>query len=89
MVFQNPFIIAALVFAVSNVVLTIMVVHALQKRNIPASIIWARFKIVMYLNQYRDVTIQESGKPGPLFYSWIASIDLALLMFIIALITAG
>jgi len=85
----NPFLVAALVFAVANVVMTIMVVYALQKRNIPASIIWARFKIITYLNQYRDATMQESGKTGPLFYSWIASIDLALLMFIIALITAG
>lgn len=87
MTIQNPFLILTLVFAVSNVVMTVVVVHALRKRNLPASIVWARFRIIQYLNQYRDATIQEGGKPGFLFYAWIASIDLAFLSLIIALIT--
>ena len=89
MISQNLFLILALVFAFSNVVMSVIVVHALKKRSIPASIIWARFRIIVYLNQYRDATIQERGRTGLLFYSWIVSIDLAFLSFVIALLAAN
>jgi hypothetical protein len=82
----SPFLILTLIFGIANVTMSVIVVQALKNRGIQASLVWARFKIVQYLNQYRDATTEERGKPGFLFYSWIITIDLAFLSFIIALI---
>ena len=57
--------------------------EALRRRGERVSFIWLRVMIPSYLNRYRTVTRAESGRTGPLFYSWIASINLALVFFII------
>jgi len=68
------------------VVTTVMVYHALQKRGAPVSFIWLRAMAPIYAHQYRKITKGESGRVGPLFYHWIISINLALVLVIIAFI---
>jgi len=43
--------------------------------------------IFRHLGQYRTATIQETGKPGPLFYLWIISINLTALAAIALALT--
>lgn len=67
-----------------GVVSAVMIGAALQKRGIKVNWIWYRVLIVSkYLGQYRDVTRQETGKIGPLFYSYVISMNLALLAAIL------
>ena len=65
--------IPALVSVISAVLLTIF----LQKHNIPANIIFWGFYFVRYLRQYKEITLKEYGKSGPLFYSYIIFFNLA------------
>lgn len=70
----------AIVSVISGVISAVLIAFSLQKRGITVNWIWLRLLILSkYLNQYRDITRQETGRPGPLFYSYIIAMNLALL----------
>ena len=80
------FFVSALFFVVCYIVICINIMRELEKRNIKTSFIFMRLLILKYLHQYRQITIQETGHPGPLFYYYIISINLALVLAIIGFI---
>ena len=45
-----------------------------------------RIYIIKYVNQYKQITEAENGEPGPWFYSFIVSMNLALVCSIVGLI---
>ena len=69
----------AVVFVICFVVFSILIVAALDRRNIKTNFLWIRLLIFKYVSQYRKITLKESGKVGSLFYFWIFSINLALI----------
>jgi hypothetical protein len=76
--------VASALFAVASAV---MIGAMLQNRGIRVDWLWFRVKILTtYLTQYRDVTRQETGRVGPLFYAFIIAINVALLTAITGLI---
>jgi hypothetical protein len=77
---------AALFFLACHVVVTILIMHELDKRGIRTNFLLVRLLIFRYVSQYREVTIKETGRPGPLFYLYIVSINLALVTAVIGLI---
>ena len=77
----------AVVSVLWGVTSAVMIGGALQKRGIKINWIWYRVLILSkYLGQYRDVTRQETGKIGPLFYSYVISMNLALVTAIVGLV---
>lgn len=57
----------------------VMIAVALQKRGVKVNWLFLRFLILSkYLGQYRDITRQETGHTGPLFYSYIVAMNVAL-----------
>ena len=79
-------LILALGFMVSFVVLSMMIAHQLAKRGIKINILWLRLFIIKYIHQYRKITLEETGKVGPLFYPCLASVNIALVLSIVGLI---
>ena len=77
---------AALVCLIVFVVLSMMITHQVAKRRTKINILFMRFYIIKYAHQYRQITRQETGKTGPLFYPWIVSINTALVLAIASLI---
>lgn len=74
------FLSIAIVSVICGVVSAVLIAASLQKRGIKVNWIWLRLLILSkYLNQYRDITRQETGRSGPLFYSYIIAMNLALL----------
>jgi hypothetical protein len=71
-----------------NVVTTILIMVELEKRRIKTNILLARLLIFRYLRQYREATLEESGRAGPLYYLWITSIQLAAVFVLIAVLTS-
>jgi len=65
---------------------TILIYDALRKRNIKVSFLFLRFLILKYASQYKEITLKETGKVGPLFYHWIISINIALVSAILILL---
>lgn len=82
----NVFLGLALVFVGLFVVLSIMIVKEVSKRGVKISFLWLRLYIIKYIHQYKKLTVQESGRAGPLYYPCIISVNLALIFAIIGLI---
>jgi len=67
----------ALLAVLSNVVISILIMAALDRRGQKTNILLARLHIFKYLSAYKEATRKETGKPGLLFYLWVGSINLA------------
>lgn len=77
----------ALAMVVIYVVCSILIMYELDRRGIKTSILWMRFLIFKYVGQYKQITLEETGHAGLLFYLWITSINLALLLVILYFIS--
>ena len=73
---------SALLYVVSS----ILIMHELRKRNIKVSFLFSRLLIPKYAHQYKKITLKENGKVGSIFYLWIVSINLALILVILILL---
>jgi len=80
------FFILALISVVGGIVASIMIASFLSKRGVKINYLFFRVLIFGYIRQYRKITIEETGKPGPLFYSFITAWNLALLFVVIGII---
>jgi len=83
---SNAFLILALVFVGLYVILSIMIVHELSKRGVKINFILLRLYLIKYIHQYKQLTLKETGKIGPLYYPCIVSVNLALVLAIVGLI---
>jgi hypothetical protein len=76
----------ALVFVGLFVILSIMIVNEVSKRGIKINFFLLRLYIIKYIHQYRKLTLEESGRVGPLYYPCIISVNLALILAVVGLI---
>ena len=72
--------------ALWNVATSIRIHNDLRRRGVRVSFFWLRVMAPKYAHQYKKITTQEEGRPGPLFYQWILSINLALVFGVAAII---
>ena len=85
-IMSNVFLILAIVCVLCGVVFSIMITVFLSKRGIKINYLLIRIYIYRYINQYRKITEEESGKVGPLFYPFIVSFILAVLFAVVGAI---
>jgi len=76
----------ALVFVGLFVILSIMIVHEVSKRGVKINFFLLRLYIIKYIHQYRKLTLEESGRIGPLYYPCIISVNLGLILAVVGLI---
>jgi hypothetical protein len=70
----------AIVSVLWGVASAVLIAEALRKRGVKVNWVFLRFLILSkYLGQYRDIARQETGRSGPLFYSYVVAMNLALL----------
>ena len=65
------------------VVASVLIARYLEKRGISVDFLWLRVMILKYLGQYREVTLKETQRVGPLFYHYVIPLSVALLLVII------
>lgn len=82
----NILLILALVFVGLFVVFSIMIVNEVSKRGVKINFFLLRLYIIKYIHQYKQITKQETGKIGPLYYPCIVSVNLALVCAIVGLV---
>jgi hypothetical protein len=86
---MNAFILftsLALASVVINIVFSILIVGELQKRNVKINFFLLKLYLPKYAHQYKQISLQETGKVGALFYGWLVSINAAWILAVIGLI---
>lgn len=86
MAMSNVLIVIAIISLLWGVVSAVMIAGALQKRGLKVNWLFLRVMILKYISQYRDVTRRETGRTGPLFYSYVIAMNLALVAAVVGLI---
>lgn len=76
----------ALVFVGLFIILSIMIVNEVSKQGIKINFFLLRLYIIKYIHQYRKLTLEKSGRVGPLYYPCIISVNLALILAVVGLI---
>jgi hypothetical protein len=80
------FFILALISIAFGIAASAMIASFLSKRGVKINYLFIRLFIFRYVRQYRRITMEETGKPGPLFYWFITSWNLALVFAIVGII---
>ena len=86
MTVRNILLAVAMLSASWGVVDSILMVVALDKRGMPVNMVRFRLFFFRYLGQYRRMTLDETGKVGSLFYSFVISMNLALVCIVAVLL---
>lgn len=80
------FLVLALPCAIIGVVLMVAMTIGVQARGNKINWVLLRLLVLKYVSDYRSITIKESGRPGPLFYPFLISINLALFFTVVGLV---
>ena len=67
---------------ISAIVMTSFVSNRGYKINIP----FYRIFVIKYIHLYSKITTEENGKPGVWFYSFIITMNLALILTVVGLL---
>jgi hypothetical protein len=81
-----PFLVLAIVSAFWGIVSSVVIATSLSKRDVKINYMFLRVLMLKYIHQYRKMTIQENGRPGPWFYSFVVSMNLALIFGIAGIV---
>ncbi|MCP3919933.1 MAG: hypothetical protein GY711_30760 [bacterium] len=71
---------------VAGIALMLAMVSAVQERGQKINWFLIRLLVPKYVARYREVTIEESGRPGPLFYPFLIAMNLALVLTVVGLV---
>jgi hypothetical protein len=73
----------AVLCVVWAVVSAVLIARDLSRRGVPVSFVWLRVMILKYLHVYAKVTQEQTGRVGPLFYHYVVSLNVALVIAIL------
>ena len=76
----------ALVSLSWGIVSMIVITNYVSERGTKINYFLLRLYIIKYINQYKQMTEKENGKPGVWFYTVVISMNLTLLFAIIGFI---
>jgi hypothetical protein len=83
---STPFFVLALICVACGIAAMIMIASFLSGRGIKINYLFFRVLIFRYVRQYRQIAMEETGKPGSLFYWLITAWNLALVFAIIGIV---
>jgi len=86
MIMSASFLVLAILSALWGVMSSIIIVSLLSKHGIRINYIFFRVLMLEYIHQYRKITVQESDRTGPWFYSFVISMNLALVLTITGMV---
>jgi len=83
---SNLFLGMALVSVTWGIVSMIVITSFVAERGIKINFFLYRLYIFKYINQYKQITESENGEPGPWFYSFLISMNMALVLTVVGAI---
>ena len=82
MTVNTLFPVLAILGALWGVVSLVLIASFLSKRGVKINYIFFKVLMLKYIHQYSKITMQENSRPGPSFYSFVISVNLALVFAI-------
>jgi hypothetical protein len=79
----------AILSVVWGVVSAIKMASFLSQRGTRINLLFFKIMVLKYISQYYQITKQEHGRPGLWFYSYIISMNLALVLAIVGFVLRG
>ena len=76
----------ALISVVWGIVSMIVITNFVSERGTKINFFLYRIYIIKYVDLYKQITQAEEGEPGPWFYSFVISMNLALVFTIVGAI---
>ena len=64
-----------------------MIVNELIKRGQKIYFVFINAMMPVYAHRYKKITLEETGKVGPLFYHWVIAINITLVLAIAAIVS--
>ncbi len=83
---SNIFLVLAVICVLCGVISSIMIVSFLSNHGVKINYFLLRLLLPKYVSQYRKIAIEETGKPGFLYYSFVVSMVSALVLAVIGLL---
>ena len=83
---SNLFIAAAIICVLWGVVSSMVIVSFLSTHGVKINYLLLRLFLPKYVGQYRKITIDETGKAGVWYYSFVTSMLSALVFAIVGLL---
>ncbi len=80
------FLSLALLAAVTNVIFSMLIVGELQRRMVKSNFFLLRLCLPKYAQQYKQISLQETGEVGGLYYGWLVSITAAWILAVIGFV---
>lgn len=80
------FLSLALLAAVTNVIFSMLIVGELQRRKVKINFFLLRLYLPKYAQQYKQISLQETGEVGGLYYGWLVSINAAWILAVIGFV---
>lgn len=78
--------VVAILAVLWGVVDTILIAVALDRRGVKVNPFLWRVHVFRYMNQYKTITLKETGRVGPLYYSYLTSMIIALVFGVLGLL---
>lgn len=72
----------------AHVVIMILIMAALDRRGQKTNPLLARIYVFKYVRAYKEATIKETGRPGPLYGLWIYTILGALVAVVASILVS-
>lgn len=80
------FAVGAFAGVVWNIVSTMVIVSRLKEKGHKINFVLLKALAPVYAHRYKNITLEETGKVAPLYYHWLISINVALVMGILAIV---
>lgn len=77
--------IAAICCALWATAAAVRIASFLDKRGIPTPFFLFRLYLFRNIRRYKEMTVQETGKPGPLYSQFVVPVNAALFLALAAL----
>ena len=76
----------ALVSVAWGIVSMIVITNFVSERGTKINFFLYRLYVIKYVNQYKQITEAEDGRPGLWFYSFLISMNMALVLTVVGAI---
>ena len=86
MVYSTLLFALAILCVVWGIISAMVITAFISSRGIKINLLFFRILILKYISQYHNITKEEQGRPGFWFYSYIISMNAALVCAIVGFV---